>query len=250
MYKNKKIACIIPARLGSSRFKEKVLKHLGKKPILQWIYESAKESKLFDHIIFAVDAKQTKELVESFGGKALMTSVSCLTGTDRLIEVKNTYNIEADVFVNWQADEPFIKKPLLLDLLQSIDTGADVWTLKKEIKDLSTLEDPAVVKVVTGSFDRALYFSRHSIPYVQNEVDLPIYKHLGIYAYTSDALDRIQSLEPCELEKAESLEQLRFLYHGLKITVHTTEHESLGIDLEEHLQLAERVLLEQDVTLA
>ncbi|MCH9631190.1 MAG: 3-deoxy-manno-octulosonate cytidylyltransferase [Chlamydiia bacterium] len=240
MYKNKKIACIIPARLASSRFKEKVLKHLGSKPILQWIYESAKESELFDCIVFAVDAVQTKDLVESFGGTALMTSVSCLTGTDRLIEAKDNYQIEADVFVNWQADEPFIKKPLLLDLLQSVDTDADVWTLKKEIQDVTKLEDPSIVKVVTGKDDKALYFSRHSIPYPQNEVGLPFFKHLGIYAYTSDALDKIKTLTPCLLEKAESLEQLRFLYHGLKMKVHTTEHESLGIDLEEHLELAKQ----------
>lgn len=250
MYKSKKIVCIVPARLGSSRFKEKVLKNLGGKPILQWIYEAAVASEMFDEILFAVDAIQTKNLVESFHATALMTSLSCLTGTDRLIEVKNNYEVDADVFVNWQADEPFVKKDLLKDLLQSIEDQSDVWTLKKKLEDVSKWEDPSIVKVVTDQEDRALYFSRRCIPYFQNEIDLPVYKHLGMYAYTSDALDKIQKLRPCKLERAESLEQLRFLYHGLKITVHTTEHESLGIDLEEHLLHAERLLLDRNPTLA
>lgn len=248
MKQKKKITCIVPARLESTRFKNKVLETLAGKPILQWIYESATESELFDDIYFAVDAKVTKELAESFGAKAILTSVDHPSGTDRIIEVKESLNLDADIFVNWQADEPFIKKPLLQDLLQSVDEDSDLWTLKKRIEDPIDLEDSSVVKVVTDQTGKALYFSRHCIPYFQNDVNVPIYKHLGIYAYSKKALSLIKELRPCDLEKAESLEQLRFLYHGLKIKVHETKHETFGIDLKEHLLLAEKMVQDLSVT--
>lgn len=234
---------MIPARLKSSRLPYKVLKTLGGKPLLQWVFEAACACEMFDEIVVAVDAVETKELVQSFGARVLMTSEGCLNGTERLIEVKHHHGVTGDIFVNWQADEPFIGKPIMLDLLQSIDQeDIDVWTLKSLIQDSKELEDPNVVKVVVDWKDSALYFSRYSIPYSRDNLLPTRYKHIGIYAYTGAALDLIAHLLPCELEKAESLEQLRFLYHGMKIKAHTTEHSTMGIDLQEHLDLAEAML--------
>lgn len=239
MYKSKRIICVVPARLHSTRFPKKVLKTLGGKPLLQWVYEAAMSCNLFDEIVFAVDALETKALVESFGGRAFMTSEACLNGTERMVEVKQKYAIQGDIWVNWQADEPFIERPLILDLLQSIDRARDIWTLRKKITEESEKQDPNVVKVVVDHEDRALYFSRYSIPYYRQQSELIKYKHLGIYAFTDKALDKIVQLEPCELELSESLEQLRFLYYGMAIYVHETLYKTMGIDLQEHLDLAE-----------
>lgn len=243
MYKGKRIICVVPARLHSTRFPKKVLKTLGGKPLLQWVYEGALACHLFDEIIFAVDAIETKMLVESFGGRALMTSQECLNGTERVIELKNTYPIQGDVWVNWQGDEPFIEKPLILNLLQSIDKSeSDIWTLRKKITDLSEIADPNVVKVVVDDRDKALYFSRYAIPYYREYSECVRYKHVGIYAFTTHALNIMRQLEPCELELSEGLEQLRFLYYGMKISVHETIYKTMGIDLQEHLDLAEASL--------
>lgn len=247
MHKGKKVACVIPARLESTRFPRKVLKYLAGKPLLQWVYEAAVHCDLFDEICFAVDAKETQDLVMSFGAKALMTSVSCLNGTERLIEVKERYRIDADVWVNWQADEPFIEKAMILDLLQSIDKDHDVWTLRKKIEDPHEIEDTSVVKVVVNHVEEALYFSRYSIPFYRNTQTGDKYKHIGIYAFTSEALDKIKVLQPCPLELAESLEQLRFLYFGMKIATHETKYQTLGIDLQEHLEIAELKVLSSNL---
>lgn len=242
MYKSKRIICVVPARLHSSRFPRKVLKTLGGKPLLQWVYDAAISCHIFDEILFAVDASETKELVESFGARALMTSESCLNGTARMIEVKQRYDVEGDIWVNWQGDEPFIEKPLILDLLQSIDKPVDVWTLRKKITENYEMQDSSVVKVVVDHEDRALYFSRYPIPYYIKESELALYKHIGIYAFTDKALNKISTLEVCDLELSESLEQLRFLYYGMKVAVHETVYKTMGIDLQEHLDLAEIVV--------
>jgi 3-deoxy-manno-octulosonate cytidylyltransferase (CMP-KDO synthetase) len=195
----------------------------------------------FDAIVFAVDALETKDLVESFGGRALFTSDGCLNGTERLIEVKQRGDIHADVWVNWQADEPFITQDVIKDLLQTIDEPGDLWTLRTKITQQEELDDPNVVKVVVNHKEEALYFSRYSLPYSRAESSEK-YKHLGLYAFTDNALQTLSKLSSCELEKTESLEQLRWLYHGMKLRVHETLHQSLGIDLPEHLVLAEKLL--------
>jgi len=241
MYKNKKIICVIPARLHSSRFPKKVLKHLNGKPLLQWVYEAASGCNFFDEILFAVDAIETQKLVESFGGVALMTSEGCLNGTMRMIEVQTRYHLQADVWVNWQADEPFLSQAMMEDLLQSIDSShRDIWTLRKKITEPQEHTDPSVVKVVVDHEEQALYFSRYALPYERDGVRAERYKHIGIYAFTSEALESIEKMPPCPLELSEALEQLRFLYYGMKIFAHETFHSTLGIDLPEHLEMAEQ----------
>ena len=243
MIGSKKIACVIPARLKSTRFPRKMLSMLREKPLLQWVWERASAISLFDEVAFAVDADETAQLIDRFQGKHFMTSESCPSGTDRLVELMQRNLIDADIWVNWQGDEPFINEEMLQDLLQTCEVdGGDIWTLKKKIEKRGEALNPHVAKVVCDHQGFALYFSRSPIPHYRDM--LPgeqgrYFKHVGMYAYTRKALQQISQFEPCELEIAEQLEQLRFLYHNLKIKVHETRHEVMGIDLPEHLAAAE-----------
>lgn len=249
MITRKKIACIIPARLNSSRFPKKVLSSINGKPLLQWVWQAAHKSHRFDSITFAIDSDETAYLIKNFGGSFIMTSPECKSGTDRIIEVMHSGEIEADVWVNWQGDEPFITPQMIGELLQSVDHDpADVWTLKKKIINLHEVNSIHFAKVVCDHHNFAMYFSRAPIPlYRQYELateaekeKMPriYYKHVGIYAFTTKALQKISEIPYCYIEDAEQLEQLRFLYNGLKIKLHETEQEVMGIDLEEHLHAA------------
>lgn len=234
-----KTVCVIPARLASSRFPKKVLSMLGEKPMLQWIWEGALSAEMFDEIAFAIDDQETARLIDSFGGTYHMTCPECLSGTDRLIELQQKGVMKGDIWVNWQGDEPFIQKEMIENLLQSVDEDCDIWSLRKEIDNEEEIEDPNVVKVVTDCQDRALYFSRSPIPYDREALEeVSYYKHIGIYAYTNAAIEKISTLSPSSLELAEGLEQLRFLENGLTIQVHETAHESLGIDVPADLARA------------
>jgi len=234
-----KIVCVIPARIGSSRFPKKVLSMLGEKPMLQWVWEAASSVDVFDDIAFAIDDVETARLIDSFEGKHFMTCEGCLSGTDRLIELQKTQKMQGDIWVNWQGDEPFIHEEMIGDLLQSTDQDCDIWTLKKEIKKELDIEDPNVVKVVTDFHNKALYFSRSPIPYDRDGLDdVTCYKHIGIYAYTGKALEKISNLKESSLERSEGLEQLRFLENGMKIEVHETSFETQGIDVPEDLAKA------------
>jgi 3-deoxy-manno-octulosonate cytidylyltransferase (CMP-KDO synthetase) len=231
-----KILCVIPARLKASRFPRKLLALLGGKPLLQWAYERAVRTGLFDEVVVAVDDPELLACVEGFGGKAEMTSQGCESGTDRLIELRGAGKYQADIWVNWQGDEPFITKEAIASLLQNTEVG-EIWTLKKKITSDEQILSPHVVKVVCDQEGRALYFSRSCIPSSQKEV----YKHVGLYAYTDAALGKIKHLPPCELERQERLEQLRFLFYGLQVHVHETDQEIFGIDTKEELAIAEKM---------
>jgi 3-deoxy-manno-octulosonate cytidylyltransferase (CMP-KDO synthetase) len=166
-----------------------------------------------------------------------------VSGTERLLELQRKKLVEGDIWVNWQADEPFLCKEMIENLLQSIDDPfADVWTLKEKIYTEDQIIDPNICKVVCDQNGYALYFSRSPIPYRRDKKDILIFRHVGLYAYTQSALQRMQSMKSCAIEEAESLEQLRFLFGGLKIQVHETEYSSLGIDLPGHLILAEEYI--------
>ncbi len=234
------VTCVIPARLGSKRFPQKILAPLGDKPLIQWVYEAAKTVSLFDEIIIAVDAEETKAIVESFGGRAIMTSTHCQSGTDRIIELVKQEKIQGDILVNWQGDEPFISSSMIHTLLQTArEDDCSIWTLCKQIKGESS---PHVVKVVVNHEGQALYFSRSSIPYFREPLEKIYLKHIGLYAYTPNALKQIAALPPSPLEEAEQLEQIRFLQGGLKIKVHRTDQEVFGIDTPEDLEKAKLLL--------
>lgn len=231
-----RVACVIPARLASTRFPRKILAPLGGKPLIQWVWEAALETECFDSVTVAVDSEEVFELVTGFGAKAQMTDPQCSSGTARVLAL----DLEADVVVNWQGDEPFLHKAMIRDLLQSCPDGADVWTLKKRITDERDIVNPHIAKVVTDAQGCALYFSRSPIPFYRDQTAGAVYfKHVGLYAYSRAGMDKLRALVPCALEEAEKLEQLSFLFHGLKVQVHETHHEAFGIDLPEHLALAE-----------
>ena len=236
----KKIACIIPARLKSTRFPRKMLCILKDKPLLQWVWEAAKQVPFFDELAFAIDSEETARLIESFGGSYYLTSEACESGTDRLAELCQSGIVDADIYVNWQGDEPFIQKKMIEELLQSCDKDGDIWTLKKRITKEEEITSVHIAKVVTDAKECALYFSRSPIPHYREEGERIYYKHVGLYAFTKKALLHIATLDHCLLEKAEKLEQLRFLFNHLQIKVHETEGEIFGIDLPEHLVAAER----------
>ena len=220
MIQGKRIACVIPARLRSTRFPQKMLTSLAGKPLLQRVWEQALSVPVFDEVCIAVDAKETQQLIEGFGGRCIMTSDRCPSGTDRLAEVLERHLIEADIWVNWQGDEPFICAEMIADLLQGCEVKkTDVWTLKKRIRSESEYLNPHIAKVVCDYAGYALYFSRNAIPFYRDGASFEqkeVYKHVGLYAYTTEALQRIQMLPVCPLENAEQLEQLRFLFHHLR----------------------------------
>lgn len=238
MHRNQKVACVIPARLASTRFPKKMLSQVGGKPLLHWVYMAVQKCHHFDTAVFAIDSDEVARVLDGIGAPYVMTDPSCPSGTDRLIEVRSKGAISADVWVNWQGDEPFITPEMIDDLLQSCDDPMqDIWTLMHAFK--KNIDDPSIVKVVTDLRGKALYFSRSPIPYgdINN-----YFRHIGLYAYSDRALSVIERLRPSDLEQSEGLEQLRFLENGLYIQMHETQHESQGVDLPEHIALVEDLL--------
>ena len=239
----KQIICVIPARLDSTRFPKKILANLSGKSLIRWAWEGANRTELFDKVVIAIDDLETARVIDSFKGHWIMTDKRCLTGTERLLELQKKGVVEGDIWVNWQADEPFLSQQIIKNLLQTChDCSADIWTLKTKIVKEEEILDPNVCKVVCDQRGHALYFSRSPIPYRRDNKEVTIYRHIGLYAYSAEALRKIQGMKPCPIEQAESLEQLRFLFNGLKIQVHETQHDSLGIDLPKHLVAAEEYL--------
>lgn len=243
---------IIPARFDATRFPGKPLALLNGKIIIQHVYENASEAKLVDSVIVATDDKRIFEAVNSFGGKAVMTSGSHKSGTDRIAEA--AADMDCDIVVNVQGDEPFIRPKMIDDVVDLLynDTKASIATLAKKITDNDELRSPHVVKVVVDDDGFALYFSRSPIPYhrdnwkdlesvAYNADETEVFKHIGIYGYRKDALLKFSSMPQGGLENIEKLEQLRALACGMKIKVGKTEFDTLGIDTEEDLRKAESV---------
>ena len=239
----KKVVCIIPARLQATRYPKKLLTTLHNRPLLEWVWEAAKKVTLFDDVIFAIDDQELADVIDTFCGKWMMTSKSCQVGTDRLVQIMQSRTIQADIWVNWQADEPFITQTMIEELLQSCQTNdADIWTLKKQIINPLELTSLKFAKVVCDNQGYALYFSRSMIPCLRDEQNLETivqqkmhYKHVGLYAFTTQALKSIGANNYCALEDAEKLEMLRWLYYGLSIRVHQTDQEVIGIDTPQDL---------------
>ena len=246
MFKDKKIICVIPARRESARFPRKIFHKIHGKILLQWVWEAAKNVELFDDITFAIDSEEVAEVIKRFGGNYQMTSINCKSGTDRVIEVMKSGKVKSDIFVNWQGDEPFINEMMIQELIQSCDKDdASIWALKKKITFERELNSPAFSKVVCDVNGKALYFSRSVIPFYRDKDKLSFenknfYKSLGLYAFTTQALEKISSLNSSYLEDYEKLEQLRWIYHGLQIKVHETEQEVVGIDFPEDIERAEK----------
>lgn len=238
-----KVIAIIPARFASTRFPGKPLVLIHDKPMIQHVYEKALSSGFFKKVIVATDDERIKNVVSEFGGEVMMTNKNHQSGTDRCGEVIQKLPNEFDVVVNIQGDEPFIHFAQLEELIGLFKTTpAQIGTLKKALTNHDELINPNVVKVVTGVDHRALYFSRHPIPFLRDSLQKEwigkqaYYKHIGLYGYRVETLQEIVQLSASLLEKSESLEQLRWLEYGYQIFVAETNHESIGIDTPEDLK--------------
>lgn len=236
-----KILGIIPARWASTRFPAKPLADLGGKSMIRRVYEQVKKSTSINKVIVATDHDGIFSHVKEFGGHVCMTREDHVSGTDRCYEALEQETGSFDYVINIQGDEPFIQ-PEQIELLASVLDGAtEIATLVKAIDQPEFLFNPNVVKAVISQDNKALYFSRSPIPHLRNKPEGDwisshrYYKHIGMYAYRADILKAITGLQPGILEKAESLEQLRWLENGYSITVAETRTETIGIDTPEDL---------------
>ena len=244
---SERTVAVIPARYGSTRFPGKPLAIIAGKPMVQWCYESTRKCKDLDDVVVATDDSRIADAVASFGGKAVMTSPNHQTGTDRIAEAVS--GMDADLIINVQGDEPFIQPSQIKMLMQLFDDpSTQIGTLGKRFESIEAVENPNSPKIVTDQRGFALYFSRSVIPFIRGKAhedwlgEYPFLKHLGVYAYRREVLAEVTQLPQSSLEKAESLEQLRWLQNGYRIRVGLTDVETVGIDTPEDLQRAEEFL--------
>lgn len=242
-----KIAGIIPARYASTRFPGKPLVRIFGKTMIMRVYEQAVKSQKLDTVIVATDDQSIYDEVQNHGGTVMMTGDHHLNGTERCNEVLQKAKESYDYAINIQGDEPYIQPEMIDQLAAILDGNTELGTLVKKIDDPEALENPNTMKVVFNNNDEALYFSRNCIPHLRGIPSAEwlthhdFYKHIGIYAYRADILEKITALPPSGLEKAESLEQLRWLENGLKIKIAKTEYESQGVDTPEDLNRLEKL---------
>ncbi|MFH1612506.1 MAG: 3-deoxy-manno-octulosonate cytidylyltransferase [bacterium] len=245
-----KVIGIIPARFGSVRLPGKPLIEIAGKSIIQYVYEKARASCLLNDCLIATDDQRIFDKVKEFGGKVVLTRLNCQSGTDRVAEA--SLNIESDVIINIQGDEPLIFSEMIDELISIFleDSFVEMASLRTKILDSEEINNPNVVKVVVDKNDYALYFSRYPIPYLRDENDeKTIYKHIGIYGYKKDFLLKISSFTPTFLEQMEKLEQLRVLENGYKIKVKETNFSSIGIDTKEDLEKVKKIMLSNSFSL-
>jgi 3-deoxy-manno-octulosonate cytidylyltransferase (CMP-KDO synthetase) len=239
----KKIVGIIPARFASTRFPGKPLVNIAGKSMIERVYTQAKKSSCLSEVIVATDDDTIVKTVKNFGGKVCLTASDHPSGTDRCAEVLSKMNLICDAVINIQGDEPFID-PGQIDLLCTCfdDPRTDLATLIKKIVSGEVLFNPNSPKVIVDRDQFAIYFSRLPVPFIRGfEEELWIskhtfFQHIGIYGYRPDILKEITGLPPSSLEKAESLEQLRWVENGYKIKTALTTFETMAIDTPEDLE--------------
>ncbi len=240
-----KTIAVIPARYASSRFPAKLLQDLGGKTVILRTYEAAVSTNLFDDVFVVTDSELIFDEIISNGGKAIRSIKDHESGSDRIAEA--VQDMEVDLVINVQGDEPFIDKKPLEELIQVFkndhDKKIDLGSLMFEIKETADINNPNNVKVITDQQGFALYFSRSVIPFPREEnVGVRYMKHIGIYAFRKQALLDFAKLPMLSLEASEKLEQLRYLEYGKRIKMIETSHGSIGIDTPEDLEKA-RLLL-------
>lgn len=240
-----KVIGVIPARFGSTRLPGKPLIELAGKPMIQHVYERARQARRLDRLMVATDDERIAEVVRGFGGEAILTRKEHRSGTERIAEV--AAQTPAEIYVNIQGDEPLIEPATIDAVAEAIagDSAVQVATLCVPISGQADVMNPNVVKVVVDFDGFALYFSRAPIPWVREESAAALarhLKHLGLYAYRRDALLEFPALPPGELERVEQLEQLRWLENGYRICVAETTHDSISVDVPEDIERVERAL--------
>lgn len=254
-----RIAAVIPARLGSTRLSRKVLRLIAGRPMVEWVWRAAKASGLMDPVVVATDAEEVAAVCRERGIPTVMTSTGCASGTDRVREVAR--QIDADIYVNIQGDEPTLAPdffPPLLALFERPEVEVATLAVRCPAAEIA---NPNAVKVVTAIDGRALYFSRATIPFDRDGNRGQVQardaggfagyrKHLGIYAYRKAALERFAALPTSWIEQVERLEQLRLLDNGIDIYVAPAPRDTIGVDTEEDLARAEAMLKGMSVIVA
>jgi 3-deoxy-manno-octulosonate cytidylyltransferase (CMP-KDO synthetase) len=233
---------IIPARFASTRFPGKALIDIGGKSMIQRVYEQSKKSRSLNKIIVATDDQRISDHVIGFGGEAVMTNEDHASGTDRCFEALNHVQEFYQYIINIQGDEPFIEPAQIDELAEALQDNVEIATQMIAIKNKEELFDAGEAKIVLNENNEALYFSRSPIPFVRNvseenwHLHHTFYRQVGMYAYRKDILKKITQLPVSSLEKAESLEQLRWLQNGFKIKCVLTKYESHCVDVPEDVE--------------
>ena len=244
--KKNKIIAVIPARYQASRFPAKLMQMLGDKTVIMTTYQNVVETELFDEVFVATDSEIIFDEIIKNGGKAVMTGQH-ETGSDRIAEAVE--DIDCDIVVNVQGDEPFLKTEPLRQLIEVFDNDGNeevsLASLKIKLTEQEEVESPNNVKVITDKEGFALYFSRSVIPYPRNRESVEYFKHIGVYAFRKNALLKFAQLEMKPLEIAEKIECLRYLEYGMKIKMIETDFVGVGIDVPEDLEKA-RLILEKE----
>lgn len=240
-----KIIAVIPARYASTRFPAKLMQDLGGKTVILRTYEAAMNTELFDDVFVVTDSDLIFKEIEKNGGKAIMSLKEHESGSDRIAEAVE--NLDVDIVVNVQGDEPFINKEPLQKVIEvfknDTEKKVDLASLMREISDWEAIENPNNVKVIVDQNSLALYFSRSVIPYPREKnVGVRYFQHIGIYAFRKAALMDFYRLPMQSLEASEKLEQLRYLEYGKKIKMVETTHVGIGIDTPEDLEKARLML--------
>ncbi|WP_019039609.1 3-deoxy-manno-octulosonate cytidylyltransferase [Psychroflexus tropicus] len=241
-----KVIAMIPARYQASRFPGKLMQDLAGQPVIIRTYEAAKSTKLFDEVYVVTDSKLIYDEVQNYGGKAIMSHEEHDCGSDRIAEA--VQDMEVDIVINVQGDEPFINEKALGQLLQVFnedkDKGVDLASLKVKLTSEEDILNPNHVKVITDLNDFALYFSRSPIPFHRaKDIDVDYYKHVGIYAFRKKALMDFYNLPMSPLEASEKIECIRYLENGKTIKMVETQEVSIGIDTPEDLEKARQRFL-------
>jgi 3-deoxy-manno-octulosonate cytidylyltransferase (CMP-KDO synthetase) len=232
---------VIPARLASTRLPRKVLREIAGRPLLAWVVEAAQRCRALDEVVVAVDSEEVAALCEREGWTWRMTSPALASGTDRLHAVATGH--PAEIYVNLQGDEPLVTSAHIDALLAPFArAGVEVTTLRVPCTP-ENLHNPNAVKVVSAHDGRALYFSRATIPFDRDGQNVSRYKHLGLYAYRRNALERFAALRPGPLERSERLEQLRLLENGMSLHVTDAPADTVGVDTEDDLERVQQILL-------
>jgi len=242
-----KIIGVIPARYGSTRFDGKPLTPIAGKPLLQWVVEGARTSLRLSELVVATDDRRIFDLAIQLKVKAVMTEPDLPSGTDRVWAAVKDF--AADYVINIQGDEPLITGDVLDLLATAFDQGAEMATLARRFTNVKDVMNPGTAKIVINQRGEAVYFSRLAIPHSrvmpEGGSGLACLKHIGIYGYKREFLNRFCTQKPVEIERAEALEQLRALWLGARIKVVETDYESWGVDTPEDVVRVEQIMKER-----
>ncbi len=233
---------MIPARYEASRFPGKLLENLGGKSVIVRTYEAVLDTELFDAVYVVTDNEKIRKEIEGIKGEVILSTKPHETGSDRIAEAISNLNDEIDIVVNVQGDEPFVNREILSKLIGVFESDEakkiDVASLVFPMTKVDEINDPNNVKVVMDSNNFALYFSRAPIPYPRDNTQAKYHQHIGVYAFRKEALLNFTKLPMGKLEKAEKLENLRFLTNGMKVKMLLTRDKSIGIDTPQDLEKA------------